>query len=225
MSTLKDVTQNVSRQSLNRTRRALLKTGVVGVAGLALSSCVNSNLSYFPEETSASDDPMPSTGDGDVKSQPAQESTTLEPTLACDDEPTVSQTAGPFYTPDTPERASFLEEGITDTRFVVAGRVLTTDCRPIAGAVLDFWRADDVGGYDNVGYRLRGHQFTDENGQYRLETIVPGLYPGRTRHIHVKVQVPDTRLLTTQMYFPNEAANTRDSIFHPTLVMDVHKTL
>jgi protocatechuate 3,4-dioxygenase beta subunit len=68
---------------------------------------------------------------------------------------------------------------------------------------------------------LRGHQFTDDTGRYELETILPGLYTGRTRHIHVKVQAPNQPVLTTQLYFPNEPANARDGIYRPELVMSV----
>jgi protocatechuate 3,4-dioxygenase beta subunit len=57
-----------------------------------------------------------------------------------------------------------------------------------------------------------------------LETVVPGLYPGRTRHIHVKVQAPNQPVLTTQLYFPGEASNDRDGIFNSALVMDVQDT-
>lgn len=148
----------------------------------------------------------------------------LSPTPACDDAaPTLSQTAGPFYTPNTPERTSLLEPGVRGTRLVVSGRVWNTDCQPLAGALLDFWQADDDGVYDNDGYRLRGHQFTDANGHYRLETIVPGSYPGRTRHLHVRVQGRQTRLLTTQLYFPGERLNQRDGIFHPKLVVAIQE--
>jgi protocatechuate 3,4-dioxygenase beta subunit len=106
-------------------------------------------------------------------------------------------------------------------RIVVAGRVLSTACRPIPGALLDFWQADDRGEYDNAGYRLRGHQFADDRGGYRLESLVPGVYPGRTRHFHVRVQAPNQPILTTQLYFPDEPANLRDSIFRPELVLVV----
>jgi protocatechuate 3,4-dioxygenase beta subunit len=149
------------------------------------------------------------------------EARTLPPTPACgdDDDPTPAQTEGPYYTPNTPERASLREPDMTGTPLLVTGLVLTTDCQPVARALLDFWHADDQGGYDNVGYRLRGHQFTDEAGRYRLETILPALYTGRTRHIHVKVQAPNGPVLTTQLYFPNEPANARDGIFDPALVM------
>jgi protocatechuate 3,4-dioxygenase beta subunit len=149
----------------------------------------------------------------------------LEPTPACgddDDEPTVAQTEGPYYTPNTPERTSFLEPGITGTNLLLNGFVLSTDCTPVARALVDFWHCDDAGVYDNTGYRLRGHQFTDEQGRYQLTTIVPGLYTGRTRHIHVKVQAPNQPVLTTQLYFPDEPANERDGIFHPALVVAVN---
>ncbi len=149
----------------------------------------------------------------------------LAPTPACGDDddlqPTRPQTEGPFYTPDTPERTSFLEPGIVGTRLSLSGYVYTTDCRPVAGALLDLWHADDAGLYDNEGFRLRGHQFADADGRWTLETILPGLYPGRTRHIHVKVQAPNQPVLTTQLYFPDEPENERDRIFHPDLVMDV----
>ena len=50
---------------------------------------------------------------------------------------------------------------------------------------------------------------------------MPGVYPGRTRHFHVKVQAPNGPVLTTQLYFPGEAGNQRDPIFSRDLVMQV----
>jgi protocatechuate 3,4-dioxygenase beta subunit len=107
-------------------------------------------------------------------------------------------------------------------KLVVAGTVLGTDCKPIANALLDFWQADGDGEYDNEGYRLRGHQFTDGKGRFTLTTVTPGLYPGRTRHIHVKVQRRGGEVLTTQLYFPGEAQNESDGLFDEALVMDVN---
>jgi protocatechuate 3,4-dioxygenase beta subunit len=154
---------------------------------------------------------------------PAAPVAALPATPACgdDDDPTPAQTEGPYYTPTTPERASLLEPGMAGTKLVLSGQVLSTGCQPVARALLDFWQADDGGIYDNAGYKLRGHQFADDQGRFTLETIVPGLYPGRTRHIHVKVQAPNQPVLTTQLYFPDEASNSRDGIFRPELVMDV----
>ena len=150
----------------------------------------------------------------------------LAPTPACADDPdeTPEQTEGPFFTPNSPERASLLDEGLPGTRLILRDSVLSTDCRPVADALLDFWQADDAGVYDNVGYTLRGHQFTDEDGRFELETILPGLYPGRTRHIHVHAQAPDRPVLTTQLYFPDEPANETDGIFDPALVVRIDET-
>ncbi len=149
---------------------------------------------------------------------------TLLPTPTCgddDDEPTIAQTEGPYYTPNSPERTSFIEEDTVGTRMILAGFVLTTRCQPVAEALIDVWHADDDGVYDNEGYKLRGHFFTDEEGRWTLETIVPGLYPGRTRHFHVKVQAPNEAILTSQLYFPDEPQNARDGIFDEALLMEV----
>jgi protocatechuate 3,4-dioxygenase beta subunit len=99
--------------------------------------------------------------------------------------------------------------------------VLSTQCLRVANALLDFWHADDDGAYDVAGFRLRGHQLTDGDGRYRLETIVPGLYPGRTRHFHVKLQAPHGMILTTQLYFPGEPRNARDFLFDRELLMAI----
>lgn len=158
----------------------------------------------------------------------ANAETLLSPTPACDDgdedDPTLSQTEGPYFTPNSPERRSLIETGVVGTPLVVTGSVLTRSCRPIAGALLDFWQADGNGEYDNAGYRLRGHQFTASDGTFRLETVVPGLYPGRTRHIHVKAQAPSQSILTTQLYFPGESRNVSDGIFHESLLMELSGT-
>jgi len=128
-------------------------------------------------------------------------------------------TEGPFYKANTPEKTSLVEPGMAGTKITVTGFVRARDCKPIARALLDFWQADDQGNYDNNGYRLRGHLFSDANGRYSLETILPGLYPGRTRHIHVKVQAPNGSPLTTQLFFPNESRNQSDSIFDRALLV------
>jgi len=131
---------------------------------------------------------------------------------------TLAQTEGPFFKTDTPLRTSFLEKDARE-RLVVTGQVLSAQCRPVPNALLEFWHADEFGEYDNKGYRYRGHQHADAQGRYRLETIVPAEYPGRARHIHVKVQAPGRRVLTTQLYFPNQPGNRRDGIYRPELEM------
>jgi protocatechuate 3,4-dioxygenase beta subunit len=199
---------------LRLTRRRLLQLGIALPLPAVLAACDGATTGDQAGGTG------PATTAGSASTAPPQ---ALPPTPACDDgdDPTPAQTEGPYFTPDSPERRSLLEAGLPGDRLTVAGTVLATDCRPLRRALLDFWQADAAGRYDNQGYRLRGHQFTDAAGSFRLETVMPGLYPGRTRHIHVKVQAPDRPVLTTQLYFPGEAANSSDGIFREELLLDV----
>lgn len=144
-----------------------------------------------------------------------------DPTPPCvdGDEATPAQTAGPFYTPNSPLRSDLVVDGISGERMALVGYVLDRNCRPLADAIVDLWHCDADGVYDNSGYRLRGHQRSDALGRFGFSTIRPGLYPGRTRHFHVKVQAPGGPLLTTQLYFPGEPGNGRDGIFDAALLL------
>lgn len=130
---------------------------------------------------------------------------------------TPRQTEGPFFTPNSPLRTSLVEAGAKAPRMLLTGRVLTPQCEPVANALVDVWHCDEAGAYDNQGFRYRGHQFTDAQGRYQFETIVPAIYPGRTRHYHVKVQPKGGRLLTTQLYFPGDPGNRRDGLYRAEL--------
>jgi protocatechuate 3,4-dioxygenase beta subunit len=147
----------------------------------------------------------------------------LAPTPACDDSgaATPQQTEGPFFKPRSPERADLREQDASGRPVELSGLVQTRRCRPLAGAVLDLWHADDKGVYDTGGFRYRGHLITGADGTFRFRTIMPAVYTGRTRHYHFKVQAPGSRLLTTQLYFPNEPANRRDTLFRRELLMRV----
>ncbi|MGD2138967.1 MAG: intradiol ring-cleavage dioxygenase [Burkholderiales bacterium] len=145
----------------------------------------------------------------------------LAATPSCGDDPTPPQTAGPFFKPDSPQRASLVDAGMQGQRLAITGKVLSTSCHPVNGALIDFWHCNADGSYDNRGYRFRGHQFSSAQGEFSLETLMPGIYPGRTRHIHVIVQAPNRPALTTQLYFPGESLNERDWIFDPQLLMTV----
>jgi len=147
--------------------------------------------------------------------------TVLAATPSCGDGPTPPQTAGPFFKPESPRRNSLVDPGMQGEQLSITGRVLSTSCQPASGVLIDFWHCDASGNYDNRGYRFRGHQFSNAQGDFSLDTLMPGIYPGRTRHIHVIVQAPNRRPLTTQLYFPGEALNERDWIFNPVLLMDI----
>jgi protocatechuate 3,4-dioxygenase beta subunit len=196
-------------------RRALLRTGLGLAAAGVLVACGGDDDG---EQAAASTSP---TG-ASTTTTAGQTATTLPATPACadGDDPTPAQTEGPYFTPDSPERAD-IRAGAAGTALVLSGTVVTTDCRPVDRALVDVWQADGGGEYDNSGYRLRGHQFTDAQGRYSFQTVVAGLYPGRTRHIHVKVQKPGGQVLTTQLYFPGEAQNASDGIYREECEMDV----
>jgi protocatechuate 3,4-dioxygenase beta subunit len=192
-------------EELDRSRRRFVRM-LLALPGLGLAAC----------QGEASSPTAPTS---------AVAGTGLQATPACsdDDDMTVAQTEGPYFKPSSPERISLFEPGITGTRLMIAGQVLSTGCAPVSRALLDFWQADDAGVYDLAGYRLRGHQFSDDSGRFQVETIVPGLYPGRTRHVHVNVQAPNGPVLTTQLYFPGEPRNAADGIFSPRLLMSVQE--
>ena len=155
-------------------RRHLIELGLALPAGIALA------------------------GHADIFGTPALAAT---PQLVdADDDPTPALTEGPYFTPSSPKRRSIVPAGATGTRLTLTGRVLTTSGKPVKNALIDVWQADARGAYDNSGYRFRGHQLTDAQGRYTLLSVVPGLYPGRTKHIHVKVQAPRKPALTTQLF-------------------------
>src|SRR5256885_9298850 len=121
--------------------RAIWFTAVATV--LALSACGGTS-------TTASTTGSPSSA---ASSSPAAATTD-----ACPTQLTAAQTEGPYFKPGSPARTSLIESGMTGTRLILSGRVLTPACAPVAGGTLDFWRADAGGNYDHSGYRLSGHQ-------------------------------------------------------------------
>lgn len=146
-----------------------------------------------------------------------------KPTPQCgDDEATPSQTAGPFYTPSAPEKKDFRVDDPSGKPVDLNLRVIDTACAPVANAVVELWHADGQGRYDNDGFRLRGHLRADAHGAVAFRAVMPGKYPGRTRHYHVRVLHGEgRRLLTTQLYFPGEPGNAGDGLFEKALLLEV----
>jgi protocatechuate 3,4-dioxygenase beta subunit len=182
-------------------RSALASSGLAssGLVSRSLVSSVGLAIGY-PDSTFAQNAaPTPQCHDGDAA--------------------TIRQTEGPYFKPSSPQRADLVEPDTKAQLIEIEGRVLTRSCRPVERALVDLWHADERGQYDNAGFRYRGHLLTDGEGRYRFRTIMPALYPGRTRHYHIKVQAPERPVLTTQLYFPDEPANRRDGLFRRDLVM------
>jgi protocatechuate 3,4-dioxygenase beta subunit len=176
---------------------------------LALTACTSVATKVAPT-------PTPSAQPDVAQVSPSPAATAA---ATCPPAATPAVTEGPYFKAGSPERTSLVDSGVVGTRLTLTGHVYGTGCAPIARAVLDFWQADGNGQYDNSGYRLRGHQQTAVDGTFVLDTVVPGLYPGRTEHIHVKVAAPGKATLTTQLFFPNSTTNLQDSIYRPELLV------
>lgn len=126
---------------------------------------------------------------------------------------TLPTVQGPYYKEGAPIKEGKEFVGETEgEKLVVTGKVMSfPDCHPVNGAVLDFWQADSKGKYDNTDFNLRGKVISDENGNYTLDTILPGSYSQgnitRPAHIHVKAWIPENPgnpSLVSQLYFEGD---------------------
>lgn len=207
------------------TRRRLLLLGLTLPVPVLVAACSGSESDPGPTPgTGRSLDAAPTSApSGATSTQPTAASPTAAPaaSISCSGVATPAQTEGPYFKAGSPPRTSLVEGGVVGTPLTLTGYVLNRSCLPIGNVKLDFWQADGNGNYDNSGYRLRGYQFTDSQGRYRLETVIPGLYPGRTEHIHFKAQAPGKPELTSQLYFPGVAQNRSDGIFDAALLIDL----
>ena len=151
--------------------------------------------------------------------------------------PTPEQTEGPFYPKVLPlERDADLTmlQGHTARAsgqvIHVAGRVLDSEGKPVAGATIEIWQANAHGRYAHPGdtnpapldpdFQGYARIASDAEGRYGFTSIKPGAYPlrnaagaVRTPHIHFRI-VGGADRLTTQMYFPGETLNGQDTIFN-----------
>jgi catechol 1,2-dioxygenase len=147
---------------------------------------------------------------------------------------TAANIEGPYYRADAPFRSDLVDPGVVGAPLVLAGNVLSLDCRsPIAGAVLDVWQANGDGHYDNDGtmrlpegaMRLRGKVRCDSKGAFSAKSVLPGRYLNGSRyrpaHIHVKVTAPGHLPLTTQLYFPGDPYNDGDPFIDRSLIVDL----
>jgi protocatechuate 3,4-dioxygenase beta subunit len=142
-------------------------------------------------------------------------------------EATADNIEGPFYKAGAPSRATLVGERDRGERFVLTGSVRSTECEPLAGAVLDVWHADWRGDYDNEGFTYRGTLATDARGRFTLRTIIPGRYLNgrryRPAHIHVKLRARGRETLTTQLYFEGDPYIEGDPFVVSSLVMPHEK--
>ena len=142
------------------------------------------------------------------------------PTVACKDEkPTPAVADDKTFRAGAPARTSLIDASTSGQQLILTGTVKGVVCGPIKGARVDFWQADARGVSDVSGFRLRGYQLTDANGQYRLETIVPAATAGRARHLNAKVEAAGKPGITTALFFPDDPVNVHDPAFRAELVV------
>jgi protocatechuate 3,4-dioxygenase beta subunit len=142
------------------------------------------------------------------------------PSAPCTDAPlTPAVPETPGFRPNSPARTSLREAGAAAPAFTLSGSVIGVRCGRIQDARVDFWQADPRGLYDAAGTGFRGHQLTDAEGRYRLESAIPGAGAGSARRLHVRVTPPGKPALTTMLFFPDDANRTKDKSFRPELVM------
>jgi len=136
---------------------------------------------------------------------------------------TPRQGEGPFYPrilPSDSDADLTVFDGVTASGEVIemVGQLFSANGERISGGEIEIWHCDANGVYAHVGEQtLPGFQGygavrTDASGGYRFRTTRPGIYPRRTRHIHVKARGVGASDLTTQMYFPGEPGNERDGL-------------
>lgn len=210
-----------------RSRRLLIGLGVAGVTAVVVAGVAVGARSVFAAGRRGKHGDAgggmlgqaQGAAGGPIGRQGGSRQRDLTPAVADADGLTPPNEEGPYFKANSPEKPSLVEASTAGTHLILTGKVVRRNGTPVDKALLDFWQANPSGQYDNRGYYLRGHQFTAADGTYRLETVVPGLYPGRTRHIHVKVQAPSEAILTTQLYFPDEVKNSTDGIYDPRLLM------
>ena len=143
---------------------------------------------------------------------------------------TPRQTEGPYYPDHLPlDQDSDLIHVVGDNAAALGtitqfgGRLLNADGRPVTGATIELWQADNNGCYIHSRGVQRGKErdqhfqgygkiTTNDKGEYRFRTIMPGLYTGRTRHYHIAVMKDGRRMLTTQLYHAGEPQNEKDGV-------------
>lgn len=145
---------------------------------------------------------------------------------------------GPFYVNDPPDLANgsaIFTPTADATPLTVEGTVRDTDGRPLVGARVDVWLADEDGYYDvqrsPEHYAGRGRFHTDADGAFSLAATVPasypipddgpvgdmlkaqGRHPYRPAHIHFKIAMPGYRTLVTHLFLEGDPYLDSDVVF------------
>ena len=129
---------------------------------------------------------------------------------------TTEDILGPYYFEDAPFRSVLAHEDEPGQRLFISGNVKQNNCEnSISGSLIEIWQANDEGCYgivedcdngnpENDYFNLRGKFFSNINGDYTFESILPGYYGSRPKHLHIKITTPNAEVLVSQLYFEND---------------------
>ncbi len=153
-------------------------------------------------------------------------------------EATEATVFGPFHVADAPafDNGADISAGAPGEPLFVNCTVRDIEGRPIAGAIIDTWQADDDGLYDVQipgleGHRARGSLRTDPEGRFWFKSVLPvaypiptdgpvgamllatGRHPWRPAHVHFMIQATGYEPLTTHVFRDGDAYLDSDTVF------------
>lgn len=150
-----------------------------------------------------------------------------------------STVLGPFHVDGAPVR-QMGENICLDQKgepMLVRGTIRDTDGKPIAGARIDVWQANDEGFYDvqqkgvQPEFNLRGVFITGEDGSYWFKGVKPkfypipddgpvgkllqalGRHPYRPAHLHYIITADGYQALVTHIFDPDDPYIRSDAVF------------
>ena len=151
---------------------------------------------------------------------------------------TESTVFGPFHVAGAPHvvQGADISAGATGEPLFVTARVTAPDGKPVAGADVDVWQADEDGLYDVQRPNLEHHQAravlrTDAEGYLRFRTVLPvaypvptdgpvgkmlvatGRHPWRPAHIHFMVVATGFERLITHVFRDGDPYMDSDVVF------------
>ncbi len=150
-----------------------------------------------------------------------------------------STVLGPFHVADVPEMpmGTNICLDAKGEDMVISGRILDTEGKPIDGAVIDVWQANDEGFYDvqqkgiQPDFNLRGVFRTGADGRYWFRAVKPkyypipddgpvgqllgalGRHPYRPAHLHYIIKAEGFETLTTHIFDPDDPYINSDAVF------------
>jgi hydroxyquinol 1,2-dioxygenase len=144
---------------------------------------------------------------------------------------------GPFFVDDAPhvELGGDISGAAPGQPCWVEGTVTDIEGRPISGARIEVWEADEDGFYDvqytDARVGGRGHLFSADDGSFRFWAVTPTPYPipadgpvgamltatnrspMRASHLHFMVDAPGCRTLVTHIFVRGDELLASDSVF------------